>query len=239
LALVQTTGPDEKAPVLDDDVRKAVIEKYYDRFVGASDAARQRAQAAYAVASAIAAGLVAAGAFGGLDERPLPVKILGPTALAAWLLTAWLFLLAVSVYVRPPKNPDSSDQVKGAFAFVTEIRRRVAHERGVVDCLQQRARRMAAAAGILTVAALILAVFLPAPVEQKDGQLKLSPAGMTAVDAICPIPLASNVLDASIETATVDDEIVRFELPPGTCGPEATPIEAPQADVDLYSYPLD
>jgi hypothetical protein len=65
-------------------VRDAVVNAYYPRALAVPDAARSRAQAAYTIASAIAAALVAAGVFGNLDQRPELVQGLGVAALVGW-----------------------------------------------------------------------------------------------------------------------------------------------------------
>src|SRR6476620_3952112 len=88
-------GSAEVGPVV-----SAIIDAYYPLVVSLPEKARSRAQAAYGVASAIAAALVALGIFGKVGERPLAVQVLGLIALCAWLVTALLFMRAVSQSVE-------------------------------------------------------------------------------------------------------------------------------------------
>lgn len=137
-------------------VRDAVVTAYYPRALGAPDTARSRAQAGYTVASAVAAALIAAGVLSGIDKRPVLVQGLGLTALVLWMITALLFMWAVSAPVRVVEGDQPT-----ADAFVTTALSNAKLERDEVDKRQRAARIASVAAVLLTLAAFVTALLLP------------------------------------------------------------------------------
>ena len=89
-------------PAIAADVREAVVSAYFPRAVAAPDSARNRAQAGYAISSAIAASLVVAGAYVDIGDRRLAAQVLAGAALVSWIGVALLYLYAVTTAVKTP-----------------------------------------------------------------------------------------------------------------------------------------
>src|SRR4051794_30312353 len=132
------------------DVRDAVVIAYYGRVMTGSAGARARAQAAYGIASAIAVGVIAAGLFGGLSERPGIVQFGALAALMAWLVAAALFLHAVASPFETAVTPQQDVDV-----FVGRVLDVVRQERATIDNWQRRAQLASAVAAIVTVATFV------------------------------------------------------------------------------------
>jgi hypothetical protein len=135
------------------DVREAVVAAYYPAAVAAADAARDRAQRAYGISSAIAASLVAFGAFSDFESRPLLVQIFGIVAITAWLAAALLFMFTIgsapSATTTTYKTPD---------AFVHAALERARTERDLVNRRQSYARKATVAAVVLTLLTLTILI---------------------------------------------------------------------------------
>jgi len=211
-------------PSVPEDVRKAVVDAYYPRALTVSDNARGRAQAAYGVASAIAAALVAAGVFGDLGERTTAVQVLGVAALVAWLIAAGLFLFALSApfYETPPPQ-------EGAGAFVYSVLDAASRERRNVDQWSTRARWTSIAAGLLTVLAFGLAVFSDPPSKTREGRITLMAASTEAVADRCP--RLSATFAGRLDKADLEKEFVSITPDGAVCGEEGAVISVPRAQV--------
>ena len=82
------------------EVRTAVSGAFYPRALAAADTARTRAQSGYTIASAVAAALVAAGILTDICDQQLPIQVLALLSIAAWVVTAILFMWSVAVPVE-------------------------------------------------------------------------------------------------------------------------------------------
>jgi hypothetical protein len=215
-------------PAVPTQVRDAVVAAYYPRALAVADTARSRAQAAYGIASAIAAALVAAGVFGDLDDRRTIVQIFGVAALALWLLAAGLFLVAVSApfHETPPNQ-------KTAEAFVLETLGAATKERTRVEQFSIGAAIVAGLAALVTAATFALALFYP-PTEEHDAKVLLTAKGTASVEKACgsvPVPLKGQLVMDDLQK-----EFVAVKLDAGSCGLETGPTVAiPRAQVRAVS----
>jgi hypothetical protein len=163
------------------EVREAVVAAYYPAAVAAADAARDRAQRAYGISSAIAGSLVAFGAFSDFESRPLAVQILGIAATSAWLLAALLFMFTIgAARTTTATTYDTPD------AFVRGALDRARTERDSVNRSQSYARMATVAAVVLTLLTLVVLVAdPPSPASEVPGTASLTAAGLAEVRLSC------------------------------------------------------
>jgi hypothetical protein len=177
-----------------------------------SDAARQRAQAAYAIASAIAAGVVAAGLFGNIGEQPLQVQAAAILALIGWLVAAALFLHAVSSPFEIDVAPQSEED-----AFVDTALCRVREERKTIDRWQRRAQIASAVAALITVMAFVVALRSDGALRSRAATLILTSAGASALHEACgDLPRA---VRGDIIPSMFGADFVEVRVAADVCGP--------------------
>jgi hypothetical protein len=211
------------------EVREAVVSAYYARTMASSDAARQRAQAAYGIASALAVGVGAAGLFGNLDNRPVGVQIAAVLALMTWLVAAGLFLHTVSspfeIPVAPQFDPD---------AFVEGALRTIREERRTIDCWQRRAHVASGVAALVTVLAFAAAIRFSSTDEQQTASVALNKDGMAAMSAACRHRI--DVLRGKIPTGGLAAEFVELRVARGVCGRRPTQLAIPRDEVAAVAH---
>lgn len=210
------------------DVRSALVNAYYPRALAVPDGARSRAQAAYGISSAIAAALVAAGVFGGLDRRPALVQALGVGALVGWLLAAGLYLVAVS---RPFQSA-AADQ-SSADAFATAALTAAKTERDKVDFWQKAAAIVSGVAAVVTVAALSSAL-VDTPTDARTATVVLSDKGIASLTKACAT--TRGALTGLVSPGDLEKEFVRVTLDAGECGAKKTVVEVPRSDVSAVAF---
>jgi hypothetical protein len=213
-----------------------VAKAYYPRAVAAADAARTRAQAGYTIASAIAAALVAAGIFGGIEDFEPVVQGLGVLALVGWLLAGFFFVLAVSNRRPDPeesKDPQKLDEHKGALPFIREVMSDAKRERNAVEEHQKRAVVSTAAAMVLTVATII-GVLVDQPADaSKSATFGLSASGAAAVDAVCDRPVST--LEGSVDPAKLDQDFVPIAIEAGSCVDDETTLHLSKRQISTVA----
>lgn len=209
------------------DVRNAVVGAYYPRALGIPDTARSRAQAAYGIASAIAAALVAAGVFGDLDQRSDLVQVLGIASLVGWLVAAGFFLVAVS----GPFHEASATQ-NTVEAFVYAALEAATKERDSVDRWQRRARFAAGLAALLTVATLVAAL-IDTPSDAKTARITLSEQGTVALASACGRTLTN--ISGTLSPDNLEKEFVSITMDQ-LCDGSAVTIAVPRAQIQAVAF---
>ncbi|HKE98660.1 MAG TPA: hypothetical protein VKG45_07000 [Actinomycetes bacterium] len=170
----------EPAPRYAAEVRDAIVAAYYQRVTALADAARSRAQSAYATASAFAGSFLAGGLLLARERVGPAVTVLGLAATACWALAAALYVHAVAAPVsRPPTSQPDAD------AFVGAVLEQVSSERSAVDRRQRRANLVAVAAILLSLVTVAVRL-APASWGRDRGEVVLSDEGVRAVQALCP-----------------------------------------------------
>jgi hypothetical protein len=163
--------------------RDAVIAAYYPSALAEAQAVRTRAQSAYTIASAVAAAIVAGGFFGDVDQQRLWVQVLGLVTLAAWLLTAGLFIHAIAGTVRPAVVGTQS----GVDAFVNAAMDNASNERSTVVGRQGRAYGATVFSIVLTLGLIGVLLFVdPVPPDTKEGVFTFTTVGTAVVTRSCP-----------------------------------------------------
>jgi hypothetical protein len=232
---------------LPDEAIKAIAEAYYERAAQGADAARERAQTAFTMASAIAAALAAAGIFGNIDRETRTVQILGFLAFAGWLLTALLLLhAAVGEYLAPADDhgPEERDLSEGGTMkialgddeFVATVYSDVVAERNAVYDRLRRALGAAGLAIVLTGAAAGAALLSreTEAARTMSGDVELTDQGMKDIGRACPVERGKNPIRASLVPASLKDRFVELELPAGSCDGAETTLELPATDVKFF-----
>lgn len=197
----------------------SVADAFYRKEIGAPAAARINSQNAYTIAAAAAAALVAAGAFGNLESKPLSVQIFGAAALFAWLLTAGLFMYAIAA----PSQRMSSGKtvVTSELEFMNEALKKANAETDGINDRQGLARLAAGGASILTVVAICLALFL-SPSSTREISVALGAGDRARLSALCDQPVPA-VMDGTADTGSLEDGTIEFDPDQDEC---ATPGSA-------------
>ena len=215
-------SPDPVAPVAAD----AVIGAYYPSALQAAESARTRAQAAYTIASAVAAAIVAGGVFGNIDKEPGWVQWLGVATLCAWLIAAGLFIYAITASVEPPITGDQPD----VNTFVHAALENVGNERKAVIDRQNSAYLVTAIAMVMTVALVISLLEAQPESAAVAGTLSLTGAGTTAVQSVCPSATAK--VHGTFDPAKLGSTFVAITVDKGVCHATRTVnIHVPRAAV--------
>lgn len=210
---------------LDPNAAPAVLNAYYTWLFSRPDMARNRAQAAYGIASAIAATLVALGILGKVTERPLAVQILSLLALCAWLVTSILFVWAVSGGEQPEKIEES----RGTKEFIIKIITASQQERTGIDGRLKYAVGAAAVAAALTVIALGAIVRVPATVKSVNATVSLSEQGREGLAAICGSPQPT--VQGQVTEASLKERFITITVDPKSCQGHQAKLYLPAGDV--------
>jgi len=165
---------------LSEAVVDEIVKAYYPRLVAEADAARARGSNAYTIASAIAAALVAAGIFGGIQDRPTSVKLVLYFALALWLAAACGYIYAVAGTVKPTHTG-----VVGVKTFPYQVAENSRNAAAVIGFRLAVSQWLTVLAIVTTAAGLGLALFLPGTDETKAATVFLSQEGRRDLLALC------------------------------------------------------
>jgi hypothetical protein len=223
-----TSGtPEPTSPPFAADVREAVVGAYFPRAVAAPDSARNRAQAGYAISSAIATSLVAAGVYVDIADRSLPAQALAAAALASWIVAALLYLHAVTTAVQTPlgEGADSPDPTGWLVTVLT----RSQDERDLVDRRLRMATIATVIAVLVTLPALGAALGSSVALDKDRVELALSEQARATVAALCgkDVPRVRGLL----ESRTLRRDFVVIELDPGLCDTGVANVRIPRSDV--------
>jgi hypothetical protein len=195
---------DPQAP---SSVVQGIVNAYYPKVVTSPDSARNRAQAGFGIASAIATALIGLGVFTDVRDFPWFVKLFGLVALAAWLLAAGFYTSAVAAPVQQPDLMDSPT----TFDFANGVIAGAMSERGRVDAWQDRARRLAAAAAVLTLLTVILAVSVKPEQESFSAEVIVSSSALEGLQKACDSRPTRVLGDVESESLATDVIVVRLD----------------------------
>jgi len=192
------------------EVRNSVVAAYYPRLTASPDTVRARAQAAYAIASTIAGGLVGASLLTNPANVSDLVKLLGGLALLVWLAAAGLYIFAVG-----SKVPDVMlKTVDDPNEFVHNIIEQTRKERKTIEWRLRCANTVAAAAAILTTLTFVFAL------ENERGD---QVDAIVTVDAATTGHLATacgahqSTLTGDVSLRSLNSQYVDIQLTQGSC----------------------
>ena len=205
--------------------RDAVISAYYPTALQAAESARTRAQAAYTIASAVAAAIVAGGIFGDIGAEPPGIQILGVATLAVWLLAAILFIHAITSSVVAPNTgtqPNVDDFVNAALDNASS-------ERSTVVSRQKKAYITSVVAILMTLA-LVIALLIDDPdSESIAAKVSVTAAGKTIMESVCPE--ATDVIHGEIDPTKLGSAFVAVKADAGICADEAVEVRLPRSSI--------
>jgi MFS family permease len=212
-----------------DPVVKAVIDAYYPDYVHRPSAARTRAQGAYTIAGAVAAAIVAAGIAGNIAAGSCLVQAFGAAALAAWLITACLFILAVAVSVERPSSEKTTDR----DTFLKNVFDQVDREQGAIEKRLKAAFWSTLVALALTFASVVIALAVPRPSSEVHGRLSLTSEGRSAIEALCG--RSPDTVAGSVDPAALGNAFTVLRLDAGMCGRQAYKVSLARASIEAFA----
>jgi hypothetical protein len=213
------------SPEIAPAARDAVIEAYYPTALQAAEAARNRAQSAYTIASAVAAAIVAGGIFGDIGDQPVGVQVLGVVTLAAWLLAAILFIQAITGSVEAPESGEQED----VDAFVRAAVNNVSSERKTVSDRQGRAYGITLVAIVLTLSLIVTLLVVEPESQSIAATVSVTPAGTDAVKSACPD--ARSMVHGELDPDTLGSAFVTVMADAGVCGDQSVAVRLPRSSI--------
>lgn len=216
---------DSRTPVAP-EVSKAIMDAYYPRVVALGDAARARAQSAYAIASAVTGVLVIAVITTKAELAGSVVQGAGLGALVLWLLAAAAYIHAVAT---PVKEPDTTSTTT-ASDLADKVIKNARTERKDVDGRQLIANGLALAAMLSTAVAFAALLFWPAQASQPQGTLRLTAAEVVTVKAVCPE--ATRSLPGQVVRSSIGTDFIAINVASNICGGRSVQIQVPKAQVE-------
>jgi hypothetical protein len=211
-----------RTEAISDQLHDRLFEAFFSETLKADTAARENADRAFAVASAVAAALVAAGVVIDIRSRSWWVQAAGVAALALWLAAAYAFIRAVSHSTYPVGATKVGNDQWGNLTIEQALTTR----REVYDKLRA-AGQWSGAAGLVTLIALVLAL-VDRHDETRHATLTLHRDGAAGLRLLCP---DASALEGTVKLSSLDNEFVRITLPPGTCGTGSHTLRIDRSDV--------
>jgi MFS family permease len=211
-------------------IRETVVAAYYPRAIAAADSARNRAQAGYAIASAIASALVLAGAFTEIEDRGWPAQLLGGVALISWVVAGILFLRAVGAPVVARITGSDVDDERDSAKWVASVLQRAQEERDTIDARNARAIKATVVAVFLTLPAIGVTALSAIALDKDQVTVSLSPAAVETLAQVCGRP--SDELRGALENRTLRRDFVVITVAPGDCRDDTeVVVRIPKRDV--------
>ncbi len=216
--------------VVPEEVYKEVMTNYYKGVFGLADTARGRSQAAWAIASAIAGALVAAGVVKNLSAAAIAVQALGGAAVFAWLATGATFMWALVTplpHTPPETRANTEDEVRLAF-----IRNALLFYRSDLDHVQRRQRLavlVTCLAILITVAAGSAGLAIGKPIDTVPATVSLNDDGKQTAEALCGHPVEELSGRLRSDSLKKDNLVIEVEL--GVCNTSQAVIVIPRKQV--------
>jgi hypothetical protein len=200
------------SPQIPSSVTQAIVNAHYPRVIAEPDSARNRAQASFTIASAIATTLVGFSVLGDFDALSVPVQVLGVLALFTWVATAVFYIIAVAAPVEDAGLKESNT----VYEFANAVLGNSLAERKEIDARQKRARWTGAIAVILTLITVFGALFYKSEPESRVVDVVISDRAIQGIQKMCSTPMAT--LRGSIEEGSLEENLISIKLEPNQCG---------------------
>jgi hypothetical protein len=222
------TQDDPDPPHINEDVSKEVIASYYPQLVSAADSARSRAQGAYAIANALAGGLVGASLLTLFANAATWSKIVGFAAVGVWIMASGLYIRAVASQLPPEKR----ELLKSKDAFVDHVLNAASDNRKIIDFRQSLANKASVIAIMFTAVAFALLLFGPAATFK--GTVNLTATAAQSLSQTCGHTITE--ISGQVVTSSVSASMMTVEIPPNECA-GATNIDIPSSSVSSIIRP--
>jgi hypothetical protein len=208
------------------EVVSTVVQAYYNRGVTAADLARNQAQQGYTIATAVAAGLVAAGALTNFSSHSDWVLWLGLISLALWFIVALCFVWVVAWPAAVGRDPDWHTE----YEFVEGVATTVQEE---LNNLRQRlgiAIACTCLATLVTLFALGATAFDVGGTSTQKVSLAVTAKEDAALKSMCGRNLSD--IDGTVDPNSLEsDDLIVVTLPPGECGTQLTKVTIPKSEI--------
>lgn len=205
------------------EVQDSIVAAHYPRLTASPDTVRARAQAAYAIASTIAGGLIGASLLTNPANVSDLVKVLGALALLMWLVATGLYVSAVGSKV-PDVAPETVDDLNN---FVHKVIEQTRKERRTVERRLRYANTVAIAATILTTLTFIFALANERG-DQVDAIIAVDTATAGRLATACGVHQATLVGQVSLKS--LNSQYVDIQLTQDSC-PRLVRVFVPRAAV--------
>jgi hypothetical protein len=222
-----STGEERRPERVAKQAIEAAAAAYYQHSALAASGARERAQTAFTMTSAVAAGFTALGVFTGISSDPTLVQTLAVLAVIAWLLSSALYLYAaVGEYWAKDEQPEKSI-ARTPEAFIDTVYDDIRGERDAVYDRLRRAVLVSFFALAFTGMTVASAVF-DKPTDDPHATIELTSGGIKAIKAACGS--LSPLNDLRVERSTLDHDVIIIDPPEKSCG-QASELALPRGEV--------
>ena len=220
--------------VLPENLASKVVETYYMDVFDWPNRVRNLGQAGFAIASALAGGLIVGGYLSDVHGRHSSVLIIGLVSIALWFLTAGLFVYTISVPLPAgPQDGEDGDRYppepQAAFTVVAGAQA----SRETIAARLRLAHISTFLAAITTAITVILLLATGTPVERTTAQVNVTASESQLLRSICPHlfgPGDSNTFVGDIANNTVESPIVNIRVSDGACNGLQT-VDLPQGAI--------
>ena len=202
-------------PEASSSVIQTMANAYYPQLITQPEAARNRAQAAFSIATAIATALIGLSIFADFGSLRGIVQVLGVLALLTWVASAGLYIRAVAA----PALRRGLRESTSIYDFANAILSNALAERDTIDLRQQLARFVGGIAAVLTFITLATAIIVKPQPELWAVDVAISEDARKGLQQLCTSNPAT--LRGTIEDESLDRSVIAVRLDPGVCRKEA------------------
>jgi hypothetical protein len=226
---------------------EATAEAYYQSVVGRASAARSRAQAGFAIVSAISGFVIAAAFTSQIDQAPDYTKLPAFFGVVFWILAAGSFLVASIIQpppdppVQPPPEPGEKPKPfrLTKFEFVNHVKTISDNEANRVSTGVIFAGAFTAIALALTMFTVAMVVFFPPGAKQTTADVTVTEPYLQQFLAQCQVTATNPTHDlvGTLDLASLNSNFVELNIEPGICANRGV-LEIPRsAIVEIEEYP--
>ena len=218
------------------EVEEKAAEAYISSFLESPERHRSHAQAGYAIASAVAIGIIGAGVLADVRSLPLEIQLAAAAALLLWLLSAMEFMKAVAMQPRGPLPRLGP----GVAPMLNVALDRVYAERDAIARAGGRARNLARAGTALTFATLVAAVAGATYADRlRTATLALTEQGRATLRAVCEEfdSEAGSDVRAELHPSTFEDETMEVTMEEHVCSEKRVTVRLRKSQISAIRTP--
>jgi hypothetical protein len=214
------TPPEPGNEDVDPTQYEAMAEAYYQSVVGRASAARSRAQAGFAIVSAISGFAIAAAFTAQIDKAPPITKLLAFVGVVFWVIAAALFLWA-SIIQPPSEKDQGKDPVQlDRRKFVDRVALVSDQEALRVNSRVVLAGSAVIVALLLTLATAFTVVFFPPTTEQTTADVTVTESYFGQFLAQCHVEVTKpgfHDLVGTLDIPSLNSDFIVLDIEPGVC----------------------
>jgi hypothetical protein len=246
--LADTSDSTSDGDEIDDVVAEQVVQAYWKAVSNRPAASRARAQAGFAVASVITAAIIAGAFTRQVQVAPTYTKYLAVAAVAFWLLTAGLFMSAMTR--QTPSQELNADELAKAQRRDPNAQNNKPTQLPLKDFtlyairIQKEedwrikksilgAQAASAIAIVLTLATVAAALFFSAQAPRRAAEIMVRNSYFQEFASLCQVtPKYPSIheLVGTLDTGSLNDDFITFAVSQGNCVGSGQ-FEIPRRDV--------